>query len=91
MPDTNVPTSDKIRNDGGDAFPSTPAIAPSGDVYQPWPGMTMRDYFAAQALAGFCSNSDVLMSLTVNGGINHYRLAEGAYLTADAMIRERAK
>lgn len=40
-------------NDGGPAFPTKyPAIDPGSSVFHTEPGMTMRDYFAAQALAG---------------------------------------
>lgn len=73
--------------DGGPAFP----IA---NTYQPWnhdrseydgvvteidaPGMSLRDWFAGQALAG----------LMVRGALQ----AEAtAYLVADAMLREREK
>jgi hypothetical protein len=37
-------------NDGGPAFPVTGCVHPNGDAMV---GMTLRDYFAGQALAGF--------------------------------------
>ena len=58
---------------GGPAFPS-----------QNWPssnGMTLRDYFAAQAMQG-----DLI------GGVHHDNFditAKRAYIMADAMLKER--
>jgi hypothetical protein len=43
-------------------------------------GMTLRDYFAGQALTGLCS---------IQGDITTY--AELAYLAADSMLKERKK
>lgn len=42
------------KDNGGYAYPQTPAIGPAGDLYHPseqgWGGgMTLRDYFAGQA------------------------------------------
>lgn len=45
-------------------------------------GMTLRDYFAGQALAGMCSNS----------GANTITFkADAAYKIADLMLKEREK
>jgi hypothetical protein len=47
-------------------------------------GMALRDYFAAKAMQGFCSNPP--------GGFESMKsLAETAYRAADAMLAERAK
>ena len=48
------------------------------------PGMSLRDYFAGQALAGLLPNYATL--LRGEGG-----LASDAYALADAMLAERAK
>jgi hypothetical protein len=65
--------SDKIK-DGGQAFPSSE-----------YHGMTLRDWFAGQALAGLFAdaplNPDVLWS----------DVSRAAYEVADAMIAERGK
>jgi len=50
-------------------------------------GMTLRDYFAAKAMAAFLSTPD---------GADHYRrqpsiLADSAYKIADAMLAERTE
>lgn len=48
-----------------------------------YPGMSLRDYFAGQALAGCASIESGWESLDA--------VAEAAYALADAMMRERAK
>ena len=69
--------------DGGSAFPLSGPLTTSDN-----PGMTLRDYFAAKALAG--------MELTAedNMGCGSFwysasRLAKRAYSIADAMLAER--
>jgi hypothetical protein len=47
------------------------------------PGMSLRDYFAAQALAGLTANGALAGRIT--------DLSQYAYKMADAMLRERAK
>ena len=61
------------KDKGGSAFPN-------GYHH----GMTLRDYFAGQVLAGFLANVD-------NEEHPFRVLAEMAYLQADAMIAERNK
>jgi hypothetical protein len=63
-------------NDGGKVFPTAPVL-PWGDQYR----MTLRDWFAGQALAG-------LVSYVVEGA-TFENVAEDAYKTADAMLRAR--
>jgi hypothetical protein len=69
---------------GGSAFPA---------IYEDregnFKGMTLRDYFAGQALVGFIAN---------NGGVNGSKeekweaaTARISYEIADAMIQERSK
>lgn len=48
-------------------------------------GMTLRDYFAAQALAGICANQDN----RVYG--NAMEFARAAYRLADAMLTARGQ
>ena len=68
-------------NDGGPAFPRHYGTASNADrVEQLWhSGMSLRDYFAAAALTGFCSRADFLAQLAV----------DDAYAVADAMLIER--
>lgn len=79
-------------NDGGPAFPPSIAVGPAGDVYTSSPdnsvhsGLSVRDWFAGQALIG--------ATLAINDGLidtSHAGVARMAYLYADAMIAERIK
>lgn len=78
------------KNDGGPAFPgeATGVSAVTGHArYYPVSGMSMRDYFAGQALAG-------LMSCKFPGkGDPSWQelVAWDAYSIADTMLRERLK
>ena len=63
-------------NTDGPAFPTSPD-------YQD--GMTLRDYFAGQALMGVLSNSKL------DERIGENRLARSAYEIADAMLKARKK
>lgn len=47
-------------------------------------GMSLRDYFAAKALNGFCADPRT-------AGRRGWEIAEEAYQVADAMLAERAK
>lgn len=47
-------------------------------------GMSLRDYFAAKALQGFCADPKT-------SGRSGWEIAEEAYQVADAMLSERAK
>lgn len=59
-------------NTGGPAFPRP------GD-FQPQTGMTLRDYFAAKALANAYTQHDS----------DRDKVAEWAYAVADAMLKAR--
>ena len=71
-------------SDGGPAFPHLLKIQDgAGEVVQrlAWfPGMTLRDWFAGQALVG------AIMAWPNDGAEFH---AEEAYKRADAMLKER--
>ena len=64
-------------NTGGPAFPVTPTDR-GGQCAPTEVGMTLRDYFAAESLAG----------LMVVGG-SYEDLAISAYRMADAMLKAR--
>lgn len=61
------------RNDGGSAFPAT---MPYSDA-----GMSIRDYFAGQALAGIMADYNI--------GDSFHDVAETSYALADAMLEAR--
>lgn len=72
----------KVKN-GGPAFPQHPGIdIDHGDTR--WLGMSLRDYFAGQALAGLCVNYP-------QGAPEGWAesLSKAAYVYADAMLKAR--
>lgn len=66
-------------NDGGPAFPS--------EEFPQFEGMSLRDYFAGQALAGICAN----LSEMTEESRRAEKIAEDAYTIADAILRERQR
>lgn len=83
-------------NDGGPAFPDLYQDSHSG-AYQHHNGMSLRDYFAGQALSGLCANQDVKAMYKADivdeqrakGVDNSY--AKIAYRLTDAMIKARTQ
>lgn len=73
------------KETGGPAFPCDRLITPDGDLLTS-NGMTMRDYFAAKAMQ---ANARVLSKGATLSDIT--RIAEDAYLFADAMLKAREK
>lgn len=80
------------KDDGGRAFPSEYYIEPS-EHYQGgtrrFPGMSLRDYFAAAALQGQLSMH--AHSFSPNDFLAPDIISRRAYQYADAMIAERNK
>lgn len=66
------------KKNGGPAFPRPVTEWNAGQ-----PGMTLRDWFAGQALAG------IMAGWPANERISEARAAEISYHAADAMIAER--
>ena len=74
-------------NNGGPAFPG--CVRNSAKKLTRHPGMTLRDYFAGQALTGIMGpNYDWFTSGTEKGSRTH-EAASFAYSLADAMIAAR--
>jgi hypothetical protein len=72
-------------NDGGQAFPHFKIDPYSSKVeICPQGGMTLRDYFAGQALAGMLMNYT-----TAKFGLAEISVANHAYKLADAMLAAR--
>lgn len=67
--------------DGGSAFPAL----------EWWPenGMSLRDWFAGQALAGMCASPPPDLGDRTNP--NHSGWADNAYKFADAMLASRLR
>jgi hypothetical protein len=64
-----------------------PNAFPTNDITPCHPGMTLRDWFAGQALAGICSSTTDEFRDTTDWSIE----ASDAYRAADAMLEARAK
>jgi len=47
-------------------------------------GMSLRDYFAAKAMQGYCANPQ-----DEAWGVDPYEVARWAYINADAMLKAR--
>lgn len=80
--------SEKI-DDGGPAFPH--GNLELGDRHLiAQPGMSLRDWFAGQALIGLISNSQGVPSDFVRANSNEAdRMAEISYRVADTMLKAR--
>ncbi len=65
--------------DGGPAFPIPDAHFPNGEIQFGCNGMTLRDWFAGQALAGMLSR----------GGWEAEGASIDAFMYADAMLAAR--
>lgn len=65
--------------DGGPAFPTPWAAGTATEG-----GMTLRDWFAGQAMVG-------ILSVAGPYGLAPYEISERSYRLADAMIKERKK
>jgi len=78
------------RRDGGAAFPRRGSEG--GGNFEHQEGMSLRDYFAAQALPAVI---DFESAADSGGGarcmFSAATVAKGAYAIADAMLAERAK
>ncbi len=75
------------KPDGGPAFPFS-ALSPGGpDIYKDNEGMSLRDYFAGQALVGMLASDSSVDRTKVNKAV----WSSAAYAFADAMLAERAK
>lgn len=81
---------DKLMQAGGSAFP-TEWQAPDGRIAR-CVGMTLRDYFAGQAILNLSSSSTGLVGTAQRNGTTVAKvIAQYGYEIADAMIAERVK
>ena len=72
--------TDKLQAAGGPAFPvSIPGCGDNG-----WHGMSLRDWFAGQAIAGVMANNEIDLESADWSGCAAY-----AYELADAMLKAR--
>ncbi len=81
-------------NDGGPAWPSAPVPNATDERSDQRDGMSLRDWFAGQALVQF--GEPEAMRFWMSAGTNDYAkayalIADDCYLMADAMINARKK
>ena len=70
-------------HDGGPAFPHDAIHQNAGGFAEPDPGMSLRDWFAGQALTGLLA--------AYEGRGTYLEVAADAWCFADAMLVARAK
>lgn len=74
----------KKKETGGHAFPPGIASSATGYTKDGQSGMTLRDWFAGQALAGMLADEG-------EAGFRAHTAAVRSYEMADAMLAERVK
>jgi hypothetical protein len=87
------------KNTGGPAF-SVPGLSglPGGDCIEPYHGMTLRDYFAAKAVAAMIAHHGIYDEMQpldhmTSATMHDYHaetVAMTAFVYADAMLKARA-
>lgn len=82
--------TDKI-DDGGLAFPLPGLALPDGRGYPVQRGMSLRDWFAGQALAGCCADPNIRNGVNATPEEFWRIVADDYYMAADAMLAARAK
>jgi hypothetical protein len=75
------------ERDGGPAFPEAIAVGPAGDVYPGFSGMSLRDWFAGQAVVA-CIQKCVPQECDTGENMEQM-FARKAFLVADAMLAAR--
>lgn len=87
-------------DDGGPAFPHTELVqdicGPDGHVnrhrvYPAMPGMSLRDWFAGQALQQFANQRDYNIWELKRSAAARAEIATAAYNIADAMLAARTQ
>lgn len=78
---------DFIDRTGGPAFGHA-AYSPADD-FTGSPGMTLRDWFAGQALIGWLLPDAIKFNNSDDGKIIYSEIAEASYAIADAMLKAR--
>lgn len=68
------------------AFPLVEPVNSGATVH---PGMTLRDYFAGQALNGLLSNPKLADEIRKRGGAMGGWIEQSAYGWAEAMLKEK--
>ena len=85
-----------MKPDGGPAFPHDVDWLEGGELlaHQKWTGMTLRDYFAGEALPSSIYELSLLVrnkGKKLDEGVIEEAIARMSYSIADAMLLEREK
>lgn len=83
---TKMKTAIEIQEEGGPAFPPTSPLESWGDPNQ---GMSLRDYFAAQASSALLGTAIQHNERSHDWAVTLDEVAEKSYRFADAMLRAR--
>lgn len=75
-----------MKDNGGPAFPCPGMTLPNDQFVWPEAGMTLRDYFAAKAMAAY-----ILLNSEGGGRPGYCSAAGQAYAYADAMLEARRR
>ena len=78
----------KIRNEGSEEVIGFGHEQIKPGITSNYPGMTLRDYFAAKALQGMISTAGAPCLFGLEGG--EHDTAKAAYKIADAMLAARS-
>lgn len=78
-------------NDGGPAFPIPDTVHANGQVQYGANGMSLRDWFAGQALQQFVDQRDHNVWAHERSAAARAEMATAAYNIADAMIAARTQ
>lgn len=73
-----------MSNDGGPAFPVQESVVSNGDAVPAASGMSLRDYFAANAVSGVIESQGGYLNLG-----SPVMIAQRCYEIADAMLAAR--
>lgn len=76
--------------DGGSAYPRNDYFDCGNNYHCAEPGMSLRDYFAAKAMAMF-HGLDITCDSDIRRRLDFSEAASLSYQYADAMLKERAK
>ena len=81
-----------MKNTGGSAYPQHVCENCEDPITGNFKGLSIRDYFAGQALAGLLGNGSVeSLKLGVPYPESNKNMAMCVYAVADAMLAEREK
>ena len=74
--------------DGGQAFPTFVPVVDNAGKHTYFGGMSLRDWFAGQALTGTLSTKEAHLTIA-NGTVTPAEIAGSSYEWADLMLKAR--